>query len=288
MMAEDGGFGWGDAAQMGGDIISTVIQADSNAAARDAAAREGALNRRLQKQFAQHGIRWRVQDAMAAGLSPLAALGATGASYTPSSSLFDEGPNPAAELASKMGQNVGRAINSTRTKEERAAAQIQLEHGQLQNDLLRSQIALNNANSNPPLPSAVSSNGLPGQGDAFVVNPAAAHASQRGQPAQEAGAINSYAFARTPTGLSVVPSKDIKERIEDDFIQETAWAIRNNLLPAVRGLPAPNPRDYPLPAGYDRWVWHPGAQEFRPGRGSNSSREERRARQINPFRALFK
>lgn len=44
---------------------------------------EGEDQREQQREFAQHGIRWRVEDAKAAGLHPLAAIGAAGASYSP-------------------------------------------------------------------------------------------------------------------------------------------------------------------------------------------------------------
>lgn len=40
-------------------------------------------NIKYQKQFAQRGIRWRVADAKAAGLHPLAAIGAQASSFSP-------------------------------------------------------------------------------------------------------------------------------------------------------------------------------------------------------------
>ena len=44
---------------------------------------EADKNIKYQKQFAQHGIRWKVEDAKAAGLHPLYALGANTHSFTP-------------------------------------------------------------------------------------------------------------------------------------------------------------------------------------------------------------
>lgn len=41
-------------------------------------------NKDQQREFAQMGIRWRVEDAKAAGLHPLYALGGSGATYSPS------------------------------------------------------------------------------------------------------------------------------------------------------------------------------------------------------------
>lgn len=274
MIASGGGMGgglpgWaGPAAGAVGDIVGGIIAIDQGNQNRQMAEREARRNRQLQREFAQNGIRWRVEDAARAGLSPLAAIGAAGASYTPSQTLFDNS-SPAADLASRMGQNVGRAINATRTQDERRATELELENRSLQNDLLRSQIAQNQAAMNPALPSAVTaSGGLSGQGDAFKVSPAEAKASQSGRPAQEAGAINTYGFARSASGgLIPVPSSDMKQRMEDDFFQEAEWQIRNRLLPAVKGLPAPDPRYYPLPKGFSQWKWDPISQEFRPSNG---------------------
>lgn len=50
-------------------------------------------NARLQREFAQHGISWRVEDAKRAGLHPLFALGGGGATFTPSSQPVMDGQN---------------------------------------------------------------------------------------------------------------------------------------------------------------------------------------------------
>lgn len=47
-------------------------------------------NIELQREFAQHGISWKVDDAISAGIHPLAALGADTMSFTPSSRLFEQ------------------------------------------------------------------------------------------------------------------------------------------------------------------------------------------------------
>lgn len=62
-------------------------------------------NRSAQEAFAQHGIRWRVADAKAAGLHPLFALGGSGASFSPSAQ-----PVMTASEGAALGQNIGRAI----------------------------------------------------------------------------------------------------------------------------------------------------------------------------------
>lgn len=71
-------------------IIAAVGALGSAAAARSANrdARLSAQNQvdqqtALQREFAQHGIQWRVEDARRAGLHPLYALSGAGATYSP-------------------------------------------------------------------------------------------------------------------------------------------------------------------------------------------------------------
>lgn len=72
-----------------------------------------------QKEFAQHGVRWRVEDAKAAGLHPLYALGANVPSYSPVSVQ-----DPMGEAISQAGQNIGRAVSSSMTSHERMMADL--------------------------------------------------------------------------------------------------------------------------------------------------------------------
>ena len=105
----------------------------SNRAAKKAAAQQAAL----QKEFAKNGIRWKVADAKAAGLHPLAALGAQTIAYQPVtvgqdfSGLRD------------MGQDVSRAIMATADAKERA--EIQAEQMQMNRESHAAQINRINA-----------------------------------------------------------------------------------------------------------------------------------------------
>lgn len=118
-----------------------------------------------QKEFAQKGIRWRVEDAKAAGIHPLAALGAQTTSFSP----IGIPGSPLAEGMSQAGQEIGRAIEAKGTTAERAfnlkMQTLQLQRGELENQLLASQIARINSPTQlpPPMPSAVSgSSATPG------------------------------------------------------------------------------------------------------------------------------
>lgn len=260
-----------------GSVLGPALTRDAELKQRKEAMDNASLQRNIeyerQKEFAQHGLRWKVEDARRAGIHPLAALGGTGSLYAPASTTFSgggSGPDYTGAFAN-AGQNVMRAVNATRTAEEREQAQIQsmqqvqmnnleLEGKTLQNDLLRSQIAQQNSQRNPPFPGTIQ-------------KPAEMTMTAPGKPNQEAGQVADVGWARTSTGVYPVPSKDVKERIEDNFIQETGWALRNNLMPNIRSSDGP-PNNL-LPAGAIRWKWNPAAQEYQPDYKGPSYYEKR-------------
>lgn len=100
-------------------------------------------NIQLQKDFAQQGIQWKVADAKAAGLHPLAALGANTASFSP---VSVGGAAPSMDFSS-MGQDLSRAAKAMSNAEQRAAVdeehsrKLQLEKAGLENDILRAELA---------------------------------------------------------------------------------------------------------------------------------------------------
>lgn len=234
-----------------------------------------------QEEFAKHGIRWRVEDAKAAGLHPLYALGANTASFSPVH-VGARQPSAGAEFAAQMGQGLVSAGLRAATRDERAdvlanlqvkSAELGVQNQELQNQLLGSQIARMNANPTVSLPSNSDMPLLTGQGNAFPSSsggnayvqekPLERIHSSPGVPAQEVGTVADYGFARTGTGLAIVPSKDVKERIEDQFIPEIMWSARNQFVgPYTGAVKAPDPRHYPPPKGSTHWVWNPLANEF--------------------------
>lgn len=84
-------------------------------------------NYNAQKEFAQNGLRWKVEDAKAAGLHPLFAVGASGASYSPvnAQSYYENEKAGLANSLSNMGQSIGRAVSAKETRQERIQKQLQ-------------------------------------------------------------------------------------------------------------------------------------------------------------------
>lgn len=208
-----------------------------------------------QKEFAQQGIRWKVEDAKAAGIHPLYALGANTASFSP----IGVGGSPLAEGLANAGQEIGRAVSAKGTTAERAYNQqmmaLQLERGKLENQLLASQIARTNSPTQlpPPMPNAVSGqsstpgsiidgqNVFPnierfgGPAKSLVTNvPLERVQPDPARPWSEGGPITDTGWIRTAKGgYAAVPSKDAAERLEDQLIPSQAWALRNVYLPSI-------------------------------------------------------
>ncbi|QXP08044.1 MAG: DNA pilot protein [Arizlama microvirus] len=269
-------MGWGAVLSAGADLAGGILGQGSQKDAIESNEDIFRQNVQLQTDFAKNGIRWKVEDAKAAGIHPLYALGANTASFSPVSvGSFPE--SPLGDSISRMGQSVGRSVDATMTKVEREKKAVMdsltLERAKLENDLLKSQIVNVNRASNPALPTSdpsLTSDFISGQGNSsptgglVIDKPLVRTSSQPGRPYQEVGAIPEFGYARTATGLAPIPSKDVKERIEDQLIPELMWSLRNNVLPNVwMGPPSPSERDYPIPKGH-KWFWDPLRQEYRP------------------------
>lgn len=248
-----------------GGLISGVANLFGGKMSSDAVRDSNEKNAAMQREFAQQGVRWRVEDAKAAGIHPLYALGASGAAASPSYQV-DSGT---ATGVANMGQDISRAIHATRTADERQFAVLNLRRADLENQLLESQIHnLQQSQFGPPMPSATDQPlGGINSGGAVQVQPQRPSASSASIPQMDAGAIADYGLVRTATGYAVVPSKDAKERIEDQAVPEAMWAFRNLLKPLLTGHQTLSPKEYPLPRGFTAWVWNPSAQEFQPGHG---------------------
>lgn len=230
-------------------------------------------NIRQQREFAQHGLTWKIDDAFrnADRVHPIYSIGASGPSYTPVSANFSADTSLGNAVAA-AGQDIGRAVNATATNRQRvdaftvAAQKLSLEKGSLENELLRSELASKNARlrqvAMPPFPNPSAQYAIPGQGATEFTKPTPLDTvpGVPGQPQSEGGAITDVGYARTGTGWAPVPSKDVKERIEDDFIQQSLHTMRNNVMPSIGMNFAPPPFD--APPGKE-WHFHVPSQEYR-------------------------
>lgn len=114
--------------------------------AKDSSRNAAGINRDMQREFAQNGIRWKVEDAKSAGVHPLYALGASTPSFSPS---FIGGGDSG---VSQMGQDISRAMRAGSTAPEREAqnlhnatlAKLSIERATLENELLKSRIVREN------------------------------------------------------------------------------------------------------------------------------------------------
>lgn len=155
--------------------LNAIVQAQENAANR--AWNEQMFDKQtaIQREFAQSGIQWRADDARAAGLHPLAAMGAQTQSF--SANVGQSSPSTATPFAgasmgagfAAAGADISRALQATRTEDQRVDAfnktvqDLTIQKMGMENALLASQIAKINQPGTPPaMPSQSRSSSLPG------------------------------------------------------------------------------------------------------------------------------
>lgn len=221
------------AAAIGSSIIETGANLLGGWLNRNAQEKANEKNAALQREFAQNGIQWKMEDAKKAGVHGLYALGAQTMSASPSY----VGDTSLGSAVAASGQSVSRAAHAASTAPTKTAVameQLALERGALENELLRSQIAQTRQISAPHAPMSTDQFFMPGQGDSGWIKqvPHEITSSKPGQPFAEAGTIPELGFSRTALGgFAPVMSKDFKDRSEDDLLAELAWHFRNNIIP---------------------------------------------------------
>lgn len=241
----------------------------------------------LQREFAQSGIQWRAADARAAGIHPVAAMGAQTHSYSSQvgNSSFTPGVSTgAAPFVGKSigsgiaaaGQDVGRAINAAATdyqraelaQEQAAESKLRLSNLNMQNQLLASQIAKNLA-TGPSMPSPARKRMIDGQGDTpsstarVKWEPMETQRRSQSDVAAEPEDIADVGWARTGRKRAVPVMSDIaKDRLEEDKWGTFQWVLRNNLAPMV-GLNMHPPPHIPLKSKDHAWYMNPFTGEYR-------------------------
>lgn len=278
---------------MGFDLGSIAGSAISAGTSLVGGAMSAATSRKIakmqieaQREFAQNGIQWRVADAKAAGLHPLYAIGASGATYTPVSQDSSAMGNAVADAGAYLGRAVDQAISKA---DQKALEQENLEYARLMREgnleLMRQNIRgkkLDNdfneqqmvnslrvqGSSNPARPLVVSTPmgefninnpdkkrytaKVAGNGATALsgvsVEPAKVVMSSPGNPAQTAGANSDYSLVRTENGYTKVPSEQFANSTDDDIVNKVAWNLRNSIGDRIGNLPRDlDVRYYPLP-----------------------------------------
>lgn len=221
------------------------------------------MQRNTQKYLWEIQVPSLVKGAVAAGLHPL-----VGAGVNPSSAagvgavVGDDGSPHWSERLANAGQNLSRAAGAVMDKQERAkiAARdaLLLDKMKLENELLRSQITTVNRSITPP----VAGDSL-GSSQGAEYGPVGLNSPTGPSGSKEGGATTDFTYSRTSNGgLTIVPSSDVKNRIEDMLVPELQWSWRNTHL--FKNPPYPDSRQFPVPKGYDFWRWNNLKQEWQP------------------------
>lgn len=277
---------WGSIAGGIGAAVGGIAGLISSGQSQANASRLNELNYQHQKEFAQNGIRWKVADAKAAGLHPLAALGASTAQYTPATAIGD---SPDWSFLADAGQSIGRAVDAKRTQQERveqqqkqdAAFALKAENQKAENDLIRAQTAsiqqdmvLRQAKASeqavrtqqqvPAMPSLGRDGSvIAGQGDAtspagIEAKPAEIVVNDPQTRTAEAGSHPDKRWLRTSTGgYQPVRSEAAQNALEDDIVGSFRYDMRNGLANMANSQDNAPPRAF-LPdggRGNHFWFW---------------------------------
>lgn len=249
---------------VGGALGSAIDGSQEKNAAEFASGQEYAR----QQEFARMGIRWRVADAKAAGLHPLAALGTQGASYSPVLALPGGGlSDPLESSLQSMGQNVNRAKSATQTDTERRLEAAAIRNAELRNSLLEMQIldAYTGLNQprNPPAPDAVGvASGPVAPTGAVRVRPSEVISAKPNEPHVEAGVGPGMQDVRIGGGATIrIPNQQLSDQLENMGPGVPAYVTG---ISALRDWwHGAEPPKAALPKGYV-WKWNRWKQAFEP------------------------
>lgn len=252
-----------------GELIGAAASLAGNWLSGNSAEKNAAKQAKLQKQFAQNGIQWKVEDAKKAGISPLYALGANTVSYSPQS----VGDTSLGSGIAQAGQDVGRAINATRSNDDKILAlnrtmlESQVTGVNLDNEIKRAELASkiatqNNTGITPGMPTDLAGTFIAGQGNSW--NPSDRTSGLKLQkqlspsdptsgPQNEAGLSPEVSWFKTSTGWVPQIPQQLGESMEDDWVGRMQWNLRNRLYPVIPdNWAGKNPyknRPFPAPRG---------------------------------------
>lgn len=216
------------------------------------------MNYEAQKEFAQNGIRWKVEDAKRAGIHPLYALGASTQGYSPTSGYT--GDFGISDAAAHFGQGYERAQQAKMTKEERdkqdvrdaiqdmAAledlnqkrrindAQIRLANSEIFRNFALSTNALRKTGLPPAMPGGLGGV-IAGQGNSYATGQTTPEissvvTSEKGTPSVQAGSPPDVRFYRTISGgRAPLPTEEAGDAMDAALGSGLQWSFRNNIIP---------------------------------------------------------
>lgn len=244
--------------------VSSIFGGDKAADAQEKANKQ---NIKMQKQFAKNAIQWKVKDASKAGIHPLYALGANTVSFSPST----VGSTALGEGIANAGQNIGRAVASGLSSNERTSGileKLAIERAQLENTKLASEIALINQPGTPP-PPITETAVIPGQGNSVKTVPHEVTAVAG--PGITAGAPADTTLYQAGSGYRPGMSEIYAEGAGESIPGMMAWAADNFITPF---LTADHAHKQQLPKLPDDqyWQWHPLLFKYVPAYKPNRSR----------------
>ena len=241
-----------------GSIVSAVGSIAGGILGANSAQNVAGMNYEAQKEFAQNGIRWKVEDAKRAGIHPLYALGASTQGYSPSGGYT--GDYGIADAAAHLGQGYERAQQAKMTKEERdkqdvrdaiqdmAAledlrqkkrmndAQIRLANSEIFRNFALSTNALRKTGLPPAMPGGLGGV-IAGQGNSYATGQTTPEissvvTSEKGTPSVQAGSPPDVRFYRTLSGgRAPLPTEDAADAMDAALGAGLQWSFRNNLVP---------------------------------------------------------
>lgn len=241
-----------------GSIVSAVGSIAGGILGANSAQNVAGMNYEAQKEFAQNGIRWKVEDAKRAGIHPLYALGASTQGYSPSGGYT--GDYGISDAAAHFGQGYERAQQAKMTKEERdkqdvrdaiqdmAAledlnqkrrlndAQIRLANSEIFRNFALSTNALRKTGLPPAMPGGLGGV-IAGQGNSYATGQTTPEissvvTSEKGTPSVQAGSPPDVRFYRTLSGgRAPLPTEDAGDAMDAALGAGLQWSFRNNLVP---------------------------------------------------------
>lgn len=229
---------WGSIIGGVGGIASSILGGNSQKKANEQNLQLAREQIAYQKELAKNQIQWRVDDAKAAGLHPLAALGVSPMSYSPvSGSAVGADYSGVGQSLQQMGQDIDRARMAGLDREERKKAlalqdtqtALALKNQELNNQILEQELISRKVKLFQQLtPGMASLYGLdrrryaiPGQDDAVM--PRAEGTVATGD--------KRFQFMQQPNGTySLEPGNDWAQAYEDKLLLEWWPIIKTKLM----------------------------------------------------------